>query len=293
MKAPLRVSLAQCDAMIGDTVRNLDGHLSGIETARDQGAGLVVFPELSLTGYMLRDLAREVAMPLTDERLAPLMEASRQTDVVLGLIEEGEGHHIYNTSVYLSEGRVLHAHRKVYLPTYSMFEESRYWAAGSDIRAFDAPFGRTGILTCEDVWHPSTSYLLFVDRADVIITPSASPARGVTLDPADDGRGELVPGSTATWNGLLRNQSAAFNMYSIYVNRVGVEDGISFSGHSQVIDPFGRVVVSLGIDAEQVTAELDPSVLKRKRQTVPMLRDEKIDVTLGNLERIRRDRFGH
>jgi predicted amidohydrolase len=291
MKAPLQVSLAQCDAVLGDLDKNLEAHLSGIETAVEQGAGLVVFPELSLTGYQLRDLAREVACPLDAGRLAPLKEASRRIDVVFGLMEEGSGHHVYNTAVYLSGGEILHAHRKVYLPTYQMFEEQRYWAAGSVVAAFDTAFGRVGLLTCEDVWHTSTSYLLFVDRADMIITPSASPARGVLLEGPSDGSDELMPGSNDAWNDLLRHQSSAFNLFSIYVNRTGVEDGTSFCGNSQVIDPFGHVLTRLGMGAEQETIELDPDVLRRRRQALPMLSDERTDVTMGNLERIHRDRF--
>jgi predicted amidohydrolase len=285
MQQPLTVSLAQCDAVLGDVAANLDAHLAAIERARADGAGLVVFPELSLTGYSLRDLTRDVALSADDERLAPLREASREIDIVAGFIEHSADHQLHNTAGYLSDGRWLHRHRKVYPVNYGMFEERRYWAAGDQVAAFPTSFGRLGLLVCEDMWHPSTSYLLFADRADVIVTVSASPARGIRKDEA------LRPGSSRNWETLLRHQSVAYNVYSVYVNRCGVEDGTSFAGGSCVVDPFGEVGVRLGIEAEQTGCTLDPAVLARRRADVPLLRDERLDVTLGNLERIARDRF--
>jgi predicted amidohydrolase len=288
MQAPVHVSLVQCDAALGDLPRNAEAHLTAIAAAREQGAGLAVFPELSLTGYMLRDLTRDVALRADDPGLDPLLEASREIDLVVGFIEEGPEHQHYNASAYLSGGRVRHVHRKLYPVNYGMFEERRYWAAGDQIAAFDTGFGRAGMLVCEDMWHPSTSYLLFADRADVILTVSASPARGIRPE-AD--RDALLPGSSRAWDALLRHQSTAYNVFSVYVNRCGVEDGVSFSGGSCVVDPFGEVLVRLGLEPEQALVTLEPDVLRRRRADVAILRDERLDVTLGNLERIARDRF--
>jgi predicted amidohydrolase len=287
MLAPLNVALAQCDAVLGDVGRNLDSHLRLIEQARSQGAGLVVFPELSLTGYHLRDLTQEVAMRRDDARLARLAEASRGLDLVAGWIDEGDEHALYNAAGYFRDGRLLHLHRKVYPVNYGMFEERRYWAAGDQVAAFDTAWGRVGMLVCEDVWHPSTSYLLFADRADLILVPSSSPARGV--QPNGDGSAALR--SSRSWDGLLRQQSSAFNVFSIYVNRCGVEDGTTFSGNSRVFGPDGETLAALGLQPELRTVALDPAALRRRRAEVPLLRDERLDVTLGNLERIARERY--
>jgi predicted amidohydrolase len=287
MLAPLNVALAQCDAVLGDVGRNLDSHLRLIEQARSQGAGLLVFPELSLTGYHLRDLTQEVAMRRDDPRLARLAEASRGLDLVAGWIDEGDEHALYNAAGYFHDGRLLHVHRKVYPVNYGMFEERRYWAAGDQVAAFDTAWGRVGVLVCEDVWHPSTSYLLFADRADLILVPSSSPARGV--QPNGDGAATLR--STRAWDGLLRQQSSAFNVFSIYVNRCGVEDGTTFSGNSRVFGPDGETLAALGLQPELRTIALDPAALRRRRAEVPLLRDERLDVTLGNLERIARGRY--
>jgi predicted amidohydrolase len=287
MLAPVTVSLAQCDAVLGDVGRNLDAHLQLIEQARAQGAGLVVFPELSLTGYGLRDLTPDVAMRRDDDRLARLAAASRGLDIVAGWIDEGAEHRLFNAAGYFRDGRLLHVHRKIYPVNYGMFEEARYWAAGDQVAAFETGFGRAGLLICEDAWHPSTSYLLFADRADLVIVPSCSPARGVqSTDGAPVGLR-----STRAWDALLRQQSVAFNVYSVYVNRCGVEDGTTFSGNSRVFDPSGEALAALELQPGLHTLTLDPAPLRRRRAALPMLRDERLDVTLGNLERIARDRF--
>jgi predicted amidohydrolase len=287
MKAPLTASLVQCVAVLGDVGRNLEAHLGQIAVAREQGAGLAVFPELSLTGYTLRDLTSEVAMPADDARLDPLRDASREIDIVVGWIERSDDNRLFNAAGYFSEGRLLHVHRKVYPVNYGMFEERRYWAPGDRVAAFDTSHGRIGLLVCEDLWHPSTSYLLFADRADIVITLSASPARGI----ASGGDDPRLARSTGAWELLLRHQSASFSVHSMFVNRCGVEDGISFAGGSLVVDPFGDVAQRLGMDAEQVPVVLEPGPLRRRRTQVPLLRDERLDVTLGNLQRIVNERF--
>lgn len=287
MHAPVTVALAQCDAVLGDVGRNLEAHLRLAGEARAASAGLVVFPELSLTGYDLRDLTPELAMRRDDPRLARLAEASRGLDLVAGWIEESPEHALYNAVGWFSGGRLLHVHHKVYPVNYGMFEERRDWAAGDQVRAFDTAFGRAGLLVCEDAWHPSTAYLLFADRADMIVVASCSPARGVQTDGRDPG----ALRSARAWDRLLAQQSAAFNLYSVYVNRCGVEDGTTFSGCSRVFGPDGEPLLELGLGAELRTVTLDPAPLRRKRAALPMLRDERLEVTLGNLERIARERY--
>lgn len=287
MNTPLTASLVQCDAVLGDVGRNLEAHLEQIATARDQGAGLAVFPELSLTGYTLRDLTSEIAMPVDDERLGPLYEASRGIDIVAGWIERSDDNRLFNVAGYFAEGKLTHVHRKVYPVNYGMFEERRDWAPGDRVAAFNTRHGRIGLLICEDMWHPSTSYLLFADRADIVITVSASPARGV----ATNGTDSRLARSTASWDLLLRHQSASSSVHSIFVNRCGVEDGVSFAGGSLVVDPFGEIVLRLGMEPEQTIAVLEPGPLRRRRTQVPLLRDERLDVTLGNLQRIVNERF--
>ena len=177
----LKLAMAQINTVLGDVPKNLQKHLELIEEARGKGADLVTFPELSLTGYALQDLATTVACkPLkTDATFAPLLEASRNIDIIVGFVEEDKRNRFYIASAYLSEGKVLHVHHKVYLPTYGLFDEGRFFAWGDTIRAFDTRFGRVGMLICEDFWHASLPYLLWLDGADLFFFASASPGRGL------------------------------------------------------------------------------------------------------------------
>jgi predicted amidohydrolase len=277
---PCRVALAQIAPRLGDLGANLALHVDAARRARGEGAGLVVFPELSLTGYLLRDDVPEVALALDDRRLAPLLRASRDLDLVVGLVEEGPGHRFHNAAAYLSGGRVLHVHRKVYLPTYGMFDEGRDFAAGERLRAFEAPFGPAGMLVCEDAWHPSAPWLLAQGGAEVLLVLSSGPTRGARPRPRD-------VSSVAVWHQLLRTTAQFLTTFVVYANRVGYEDGLNFGGGSVVVDPFGREVASLpALEPGLAVADLDPEVLRRARTAYPLLRDEKLDLVRRELDRL-------
>ena len=179
------IALAQIDTRLGDVQANLEKHLAYAERARAAGASLLVFPELSLTGYALQDIASTVShRPIPeDEIFAPLLEASRDLDMVVGFVDEDQRHRFYIAGAYLSGGNVLHVHHKVYLPTYGLFDEGRFFAWGDSIEAFETPLGGAGIAICEDFWHASPPYLLWLDGADILIFTSASPGRGLSDEP--------------------------------------------------------------------------------------------------------------
>jgi predicted amidohydrolase len=174
-----RVAIAQIDSRVGDVEGNLAAHIRFVDRAIRNKAHLIVFPELSLTGYSLRDLAGELAIdPLTDRLLEPLKKRSRRISIALGFVESGSNHGVYNSAVFLEDGKIKHVHRKVYPPTYGMFEEGRYFSQGSSVCAFDSTLGRFGMLICEDLWHISLPYVLALDGAESIICLTASPTRG-------------------------------------------------------------------------------------------------------------------
>ncbi|MBC7813471.1 MAG: hypothetical protein H7175_20090, partial [Burkholderiales bacterium] len=233
----LNVGLAQIYPKLGDVQANLDKHLSYVQQAIDAGTDLLVFPELSLTGYQVQDLVPEVAIRASrdDETFRTLLDASERIDLVVGFVHEDVRHRYYIADAYMSRGQVLHIHHKLYLPTYGMFDESRYFDAGDGVRAFDTRFGRVGILICEDFWHMSPAYLLWLDGADVMIFNSASPSRGLDS-------GDRLSGSR--WVELV-NQAygSMFTNYIIHCNRVGYEDGKNFWGGSSIVDPNGEFVV--------------------------------------------------
>jgi len=277
---PCRVALAQIAPRLGDLDANLTLHLDAIQRARRQGAGLVVFPELSLTGYLLRDDVPEVALPLDDPRLSRLLRASREIDVLVGLVEEAAGHRFHNAAAYLSGGQVLHVHRKVYLPTYGMFDEGRDFAAGDRFRTFAAPFGPAGLLVCEDAWHPSAPWLLAQEGAEVLFVLSSGPTRGARPKQKD-------VSSVAVWHRLLGTTAQFLTTFVVYVNRVGYEDGLNFGGGSIAVDPFGRELAALpALEPGLAVTDLDPEVLRRARTAYPLLRDEKLDLVRRELDRL-------
>ncbi|MEJ2750067.1 MAG: nitrilase-related carbon-nitrogen hydrolase, partial [Anaerolineae bacterium] len=263
---------------------NLALHLKTIEEAAEAGVELLIFPELSLTGYRLRDLAFSVALQPTykDPIFAQLLDASRDMDIVVGFVEADLRQKFYITAAYLSRGQVVHRHRKVYLPTYGMFDEGRYFAWGDAIRAFDTRFGRVGILICEDFWHISPPYVLWLDGADILILTSASPGHGLAT--------EHKIGSAQWVEHINQAYASTLTNYVIHTNRTGFEDGVSFWGGSTVFDPSGRLVVQAPYyEPSLVTARLDLNQLRRARTRLPLLRDERVGLTMRELRRILED----
>ena len=279
----LSIALAQINTCLGKVEANLDKHLTLIAEARASGADLVLFPELSLTGYVLQDLASTVshqAVP-DDPVFKPLLEASRTIDLVVGFVEEDHRHRFYIASAYLSRGEVVHVHHKVYLPTYGLFDEGRFFAWGDSIRAFDTRFGRMGILICEDFWHASPPYLLWLDGADIFLFVSASPGRGLTNEPQLE---------SARWvEHINRAYASLFTAFVAHSNRVGFEDGLNFWGGSTLFDPNGELLAKGPYQSEALTlAEMDLNQLHRTRARLPLLRDERTALVMREMERILR-----
>lgn len=232
-------------------------------------------------------------MTLEDERLAPLRDLSRRIDLAFGMVLRSDDFRHYNAAVYLSGGRVSHVHRKVYLPTYGMFDEQRYFAAGDRVRAFPTAGFSTGMLVCEDLWHLSTAYLHFVQGVSLLVCISAGPGRGVLADPES----ERGLGSAESWGDLCRTVAQFSGSYVAYCNRTGYEDGVYFWGGSAVYGPDGSTAVAaegagatagepLPQGTELVYADIDTREVERQRQMTPLLRDEQVDFTLRELERI-------
>jgi predicted amidohydrolase len=286
------IALAQFYPRLGDVAANLAAHLTTIAGAAAEGAGLVVFPELSLTGYFLKDQVPEVALTIDSPEVGALRAASCDggIDIVAGLILESDRHRFHNAALYISGGEVVHVHRKVYLPTYGLFDEQRYVASGDRFRAFDAPLGRrterhwrAGILICEDLWHPSAPALLARQGVDLIICPSASPGRGVL-------QGDAV-GTASSYDVMTRTYAQLFTTYVLYCNRSGFEDGVGFWGGSRVVDPVGSVVAELhGAQESVLFHKLERSAVRRARVAYPLLRDERNDVNDAETDRLRRQR---
>jgi len=284
MVLEIKIGLAQIAPRLGDIDANLALHLQWIEEAAAQGVQLLIFPELSLTGYLLKDLVANVAISLTnrnDPYLKALVEASaiHNMDIVFGCVEEDRRHRFYVSAAYLHEGEIQHVHRKVYLPTYALFDEGRFFAAGDGFRSFDTMFGRAGILICEDFWHASAPYLLWADGADLSIHISASPGRGMRHGKALD--------STKFVERVNQAYASLFTNYVVHCNRVGMEDGLNFWGGSAIYAPDGEEIASAPyFDEMLLQATLDLAQIRRVRQRLPLLRDEKWHLTRREMQRI-------
>ena len=283
----LNLALAQINTVLGDIPRNLDKHLDTIDQARKGGADLVIFPELSLTGYALQDLVPTVAIrpQSSDPVFSKLLEASKSIDIIFGFVEEDVRNRFFIASVYLSAGEVVHVHHKVYLPTYGLFDEGRFFAWGNDVSAFDTRFGRVGMLICEDFWHASLPYLLWLDGADLFLFTSASPGRGL---PAAGECASPARLDSARWvDDINRAYAGLFTSFVVHTNKVGFEDGLNFWGGASVFDPDGELVVQGPQHKEAlVLAEIDLNHLHRTRARLPLLRDERTALVQRELARI-------
>ena len=283
----IKVGLAQIYPKLGDLAYNLQVHLDYVRQAREQKVDLLVFPELSLTGYQVQDLVPEVAIE-TDAKnkvFAALLEASAEIDIVVGFVHRDRRKRFYIANAYLSGGEALHVHHKLYLPTYAMFDESRYFAQGNSVRAFDTRFGRLGMLICEDFWHVSPAYLLWLDGADILILNSSSPTRGLN---------ESERTLSTRWVEMV-NQAygSMFTSYILHCNRVGYEDGKNFWGGSSVVDPDGEFMTNgLYFDEALITQEIDLNQLHRTRARLPLLRDERPGLVRRELGRILSENLG-
>ena len=275
------LALAQINTKLGNVEANLEKHLDLARQAQSAGADLLIFPELSLTGYVLQDLASTVAHhPVPEDPIfGPLLDASQKLDMVVGCVDEDVRSRFDIAAAYLSRGKVVHVHHKFYLPTYGLFDEGRFFAWGDSIRAFDTRFGRVGMLICEDFWHASPPYLLWLDGADLLLFISASPGRGLTSS-------EQL-GSAHWVDHITQAYASVFTSFVVHTNRVGYEDGLNFWGGSAVFDPNGDMLARGPSHEEALTVcEIDLNQLHRTRARLPLLRDERTSLVMREMQRI-------
>lgn len=285
---PIRIALAQVAPRLGDLEANLARHSELIREARAGAADLVVFPELGLTGYLLQDLASEVAMRLDDPRLAALVDETRGCSAVVSFVEESADHRLFIAAALLEDGQIRHVHRKVHLPTYGLFDERRFFAAGDAIRSVPTRLGvEVGLAVCEDFWHMGTAQVLALDGAQVLVNVSSSPGRDLAATHAEG------LGTAASWRSLLSTYARLTTSIVVFCNRVGVDESISFWGGSQVIGPGGESIVQAPLyDEALVFGEVPVGDVRRERIALPLLRDERPELLVRELQRIVAERAG-
>jgi len=279
---PLRIALAQVAPRLGDVAVNLARHHELIAASRDAGAGLVVFPELGLTGYLLQDLASEVAMRLDDPRLAGLAAATTGLSAVVSFVEESADHRLFISAALLEDGGLRHVHRKVHLPTYGLFDERRFFAPGDMVRATPSRLEvGVGLAVCEDFWHLSTPQLLAMDGAQILVNVSSSPGRDLAAT------NEVGLGTATSWRSLMRTYAQLTTSFVVFCNRVGVDESLSFWGGSEVIGPTGAPVFSAPMfDEGLFFADIDLADVRRERIGLPLLRDERPELVAREWRRL-------
>jgi len=285
---PLRIALAQTAPRLGDLGVNLARHHELLAEAREAGAGLVVFPELGLTGYLLQDLSAEVAMRLDDPRLAELAAATAGLSAIVSFVEESADHRLFIAAALLEDGAIRHIHRKIHLPTYGMFDERRFFAPGDVIRAAPSRLGvGVGLAVCEDFWHLSTPQLLALDGAQILVNVSSSPGRDLAMS------NEVGLGTATSWRTLMRAYAQLTTSFVVFCNRVGVDESLSFWGGSEVIGPTGAPVFGAPMfDEGLFTVDVDLADVRRERIALPLLRDERPELVAREWRRLIAERAG-
>lgn len=279
----MKVALVQIAPRLGDLEYNVKLHQKIAAKAKKENVELLIFPELSLTGYTLKDLAQDVAInPQKDPVFTKITALSHGMAVVFGFVEEGEDGLIYNSSAFLSQGQTLHIHRKVFLPTYGMFEEGKFFAQGKNFRTFSTAFGKAGMMICYDFLHYGASYLLFAGGSGLNIIISAAPGRGVANDQSFS--------TSSMWELMGKTISRFSSAFVFYCNRVGLEDGKVFAGGSFIYNPGGTLIAqSPYVDEDFLVADIDLEEIKSFRKKWPYRRDDKPEIILEALKRIVKD----
>ena len=292
----IQLAIAQFTPKKGDFDHNLSrlGELFAQVDALEPRPQLLCLPESALTGYFLEGGVRDVAMTAgalaraLHEQYRASVKAPRMLDVVLGFYEQWQNK-LYNSAIYVTvggpEATVHHVHRKMFLPTYGMFDEERFVERGREIRAFDTPWGRAALLVCEDAWHSITGSIAALDGAQLILLLAAPPARG----PWPQENGTPGPASVNRWERLARDIAEEHGIYVALSSLVGSEGGKMFPGASMVMGPKGDLRVRGPLWEEAlVTASFDPDDVTRARADMPLIADMEVMMPhlVANIERV-------
>ena len=280
MTDPVNLTIVQFQPRKGDYIGNLKRFEQLFETLMDVGTrpDIIAFSETVLTGYFVEGGVRDVALPgatfAADINRAFRAHCTGRVDVVAGFYELHENMY-FNSAMYVTLGDdepvILHVHRKVFLPTYGLFDEERFVEHGLGVRAFDTRWGRAAILICEDAWHALTATAVALDGAQIIFVPSASPARGAWPQPDEEIRG---PASMHRWERLARDRAEEHGVFVAVIQLTGNEGGKAFPGGSVVAGPEGDVRARAPLwDEAAIPVTLDLGDITRARASSPLLAD--------------------
>lgn len=273
----MRVAIAQIDCALGDVPANVRRATELIAEARAQQAELVVFPELSLSGYSLGQLGDDVAMGADDPAILGLADHSKGIDVAVGFVEQGAVH-TYNSMAYLQAGEVSHVQRKTYLPTYGRFDERKHFSPGQSLSAFDTRLGRMALIICNDAWQPCVPFIAVQDGARILLIPACSSA---PAEPTE------APAIQRDWQDLLHFHARFLQTYVVFANRVGTEAGLTFWGGSQVVDPWGDTLAQAPrYEPSLLVCDLDLAAVRHARRALPLVKEARLGLLSREFDRL-------
>jgi predicted amidohydrolase len=295
----MKVGVYQIDPVLLDVQANIENIILLLEEAKAQDVSLVILPELSLTGYFVRERYHEVALRLDSPQINQLVQATKGTAAVVGFIEESRAMNFYNSALVAVDGRILFAYRKLNLPNYGVFEERKFFSSGKQVRVFNLHGFTFAPLICNDLWHPSLPFLAVTQKADIFITIFNS-SRGSMGNEFSN---------IESWNIINRFYSRVFGVYNLCANRVGCEvfespdsdeselpnaatsaiddSPFRFWGGSEIINPFGQPIARASLyETDAIFAEISRDLLRKKRILLPYLKNDDPYFTHRELTRI-------
>lgn len=267
----MKLAVAQIAPELGELRANIDKIAAFQQQALDEGADLVVFPELAVTGYAIERQVQRCALKREDPLFQELLSLSNKLPLIVGFVERSPRGRIYNAAALLDGGDIVHIHRKVYLPTYASWDEHKYFAKGKRLQVFDYRGFRLAVFICNDFWYPSMGYLAACDDADLFLVIANSSLDEKGMNPR-------------AWDLLIRAPATLYGSYVAFCNRVGTELDWAFWGGSTVVGPQAHFDVVAGTGEEIIYAELDANVVQEARDSLPLLRDIDVDFTLRELK---------
>jgi predicted amidohydrolase len=260
----LRIAAAQINVTLADIETNIAMHETYIEQARDEGVELLVFPELSLSGYQVARQTPGLAMSLDDTRLKDLSKRCIDIIAVCGIIEAASPGEYYNSAIWLYNGQVIACHRKLNLPTYGALEEGKIFHAGKQLSLVELKAQwQSSALICADMWNPGLVLATMLQKPNVLIAPINS-GEGVVSDEFSNPR---------NWQTNLSYTAMTYGVFVVMANRCDSEIGVKFWGGSQILGPRGEVLVQAGDKPQLIVADVELDAISQARFDLPTLRD--------------------
>jgi len=294
----MKVAVYQTSPVLLDVKANLEDVISKIHQGKKNGAQLIVFPELALTGYFVGPKYHKVALRLDSVEISQLAAATKGTAAVVGFIEESPSMNFYNSALVAVDGKIAFTYRKLNLPNYGVFEERKFFSSGKRIPVLKLHDFSIAVFICNDLWHPSLPYLGVTQKADIFLTifNSSQGSMGTAFS------------NIETWTIINSFYARIFGVYNICANRVG-EEGIQqrreknedsdtsssrsepgpykFWGGSEILNPFGQVIAQAEMyEPDEIFGELSRDILRQKKILLPYLRNDDPYFTHRELQRI-------